>query len=171
MIAWIAAPAGAQSTHALRINCGGGAYMDTAGNTWQADTAYTSGGTWSFQGLNITGTADPELYRDVRYGGVGSDFSYALPATPGSYTLKLHFVEGDGHAAAPGFRSFNVLVNDSPALSNFDVFAAAGGLGKALDESLPVTVPSGGGGVTVTFHTLTYGAMVSALELVPTSSP
>ena len=152
-----------------RINAGGGAYSSTTLGTFQADTAYTGGGTWSFYGLNITGTNDPELYRTVRYSA--SSFSYALPAAPGSYTLRLHFVEGDAHALTPGFRTFNVLVNDRAALSNFDVAAAAGGLGRALDESLPVTVPSGSGGVTVTFQTVRYGAMVSALELVPASSP
>ena len=148
-----------------RINAGGGAYSSTTLGTFQADTAYTGGGTWSFYGLNITGTNDPELYRTVRYSA--SSFSYALPAAPGSYTLRLHFVEGDAHALTPGFRTFNVLVNDRAALSNFDVAAAGGGLGRALDESLPVTVPSGSGGVTVTFQTVRYGAMVSALELVP----
>jgi len=155
-------------TTTLRINSGGGAYTDAASNVWQADTDYNGGATWSFYGLNITGTPDPELYRDVRYSA--GTFGYTLPAAPGAYTLKLHFVEGDGHCLTPGFRTFNVLVNGATALSNLDVAAQAGGLGKALDESIPVTVAAGGSGVTVTFQTVSYGAMVSALELVPASN-
>ncbi|MBV9848933.1 MAG: hypothetical protein JO250_04515 [Armatimonadetes bacterium] len=157
-----------QSSPSLRINAGGGFYTDAAGNAWQADADYTGGATWSFQGLSITGTADPELYRDVRYSA--ATFGYALPAGPGAYTLKLHFVEGDASPAV-GKRLFNVLVNGSVALSNFDVFAAAGGAGKALDESLPVTVPAGGGGVSVSFQTVSYAAMVSAIELIPAAPP
>ncbi|MBV9849151.1 MAG: hypothetical protein JO250_05625, partial [Armatimonadetes bacterium] len=143
----------------------GGAYTDASGNAWQADADYTGGATWSFQGLSITGTSDPELYRDVRYSA--ATFGYTLPASPGSYTLKLHFVEGDARCLTPGTRTFNVSVNGTQALSSLDVCAAAGGLGKPLDESIPVTVASGGSGVTVTFQTISYGAMVSALELIP----
>ena len=162
-----AAPSGTPpaGTTTLRINAGGGSYTDAAGNAWQADTDYSGGAIWSFQGLSITGTPDPELYRDVRYSA--ATFGYALPAAPGAYTLRLHFVEGDGHCLTPGTRTFNVSVNGTQVLTNFDVCAAAGGLGKALDESLPVTVPAGGSGVTVSFQTVSYSAMVSALELVP----
>ena len=149
----------------LRINSGGGAYTDALGNAWQADTDYTSGDTWSYQALAISGTADPSLYRDVRYSA--GTFGYTLPAAPGTYTLKLHFVEGDGSIKTGG-RLFNVLVNGTAALTSLDVFATAGGMGKALDESLPVTVPAGGSTVSVSFQSVSYTAMVSALELIPT---
>ena len=158
-------------TAALRINSGGGAYTDTTGNAWQADADFTGGATWTYQTLAVTGTSDPSLYRDVRYSG--GTFSYSLPATPGTYTLKLHFVEGDPNVQA-GKRLFSVLVNGAPALSNLDVFAMAGGTGKALDQSLPVTVPAGGNSVSVTFQAASssaYTAMVSALELIPTGGP
>ena len=154
---------------ALRINSGGGAYTDTLGNAWQADADYTGGDTWTYQGLSVAGTANPSLYRDVRYSA--GTFGYTLPAAPGAYTLKLHFVEGDGQAQTPGFRTFNVLVNGATTLTNLDVCAQAGGLGKPLDESLPVTVPAGGSSVTVSFQSVHYTAMVSAIELVPAGSP
>ena len=73
---------------------------------------------------------------------------------------------------APGAAG-SVLVNGAPALSNLDVYAAAGGMGKALDESLPVTVPTGSNVVTVTFQAAIGSAntaMVSAIELIPAPS-
>ena len=152
----------APGTTVLRINSGGGAYTDTAGNAWQGDADFTGGSTWTYQTLAVTGTPDPSLYQDVRYSG--GTFSYSLPAAPGTYALKLHFVEGDPSVQA-GKRLFNVLVNGTPVLSNFDVYATAGGMGKALDESIPVTV--GASGMTVSFQSVNYTAMVSALELVP----
>ena len=155
-------------TTTLRINSGGGGYTDALGNAWLADADYTGGATWAYQSLTVTGTPDPALYRDVRYSG--GTFGYTLPASPGAYTLKLHFVEGDNNVRA-GSRLFNVSVNGAPALTNLDVFTAAGGTGKALDESLPVTVPAGGGSVTVSFQSVSYTAMVSALELVPAGTP
>ena len=155
-------------TTTLRINSGGGGYTDSLGNAWQADADYTGGTTWTYQGLPVAGTADPSLYRDVRYSA--GTFGYTLPAAPGAYTLKLHFVEGDNNVRA-GSRLFNVLINGSTVLPNLDVFATAGGAGKALDESIPITVPVGGGSVTVSFQSVSYTAMVSALELVPTGTP
>ena len=155
-------------TTILRINSGGGGYTDTTGNAWQGDADFTGGATWTYQTLTVTGTPNPSLYQDVRYSA--TTFGYTLPASPGAYTLKLHFVEGDPNVQAGG-RLFNVLVNGTPALSNLDVYAMAGGMGKALDQSLPVTVPAGGGSVTVSFQSVNYTAMVSALELVPVGTP
>ena len=152
----------------LRINSGGGAYTDSFGNFWQADTDFIGGATYAYPGLTVTGTPDPALYQDVRYSG--GTFGYTLPVTPGAYTLKLHFVEGDPGVQAGG-RLFSVLVNGTAALPNLDVFTAAGGTGKALDESIPITVPTGTTSVSVSFQTISYGAMVSALELVPASGP
>ena len=152
----------------LRINSGGGTYTDTLGNAWLADTDFTGGATYAYPGLIVTGTPDPALYQDVRYSG--GTFGYTLPVTPGAYTLKLHFVEGDNNVQA-GNRLFNVLLNGTAVLSNLDVFTAAGGTGKALDESIPVTVPAGTNSVSVSFQAVTYGAMVSAIELVPASGP
>ena len=179
----------------LHIKSGGGQYTSPVdGTVWQGDDGdagvdpsthpYSTGGTTSigyyyFGGwdqMGISGTSDPDLYRVVRFSH--GNFRYSLPAGPGHYRLNLHFVEGDSRAANPGERTFNVSVNGKLVLTNFDVYAAAGGLDKALIESFPVT--AGSGGVTVQFDTVLnpndgqFGspnpplpAMVSAVELVP----
>ncbi|HEU4752404.1 MAG TPA: malectin domain-containing carbohydrate-binding protein, partial [Armatimonadota bacterium] len=153
---------------ALRINAGGSSYRDSAGNTWQADTYYNTGATYTFSSTTISGTSDPLLCRQVRYAPNGGSFTYTLPATTGTaYTLKLHFTEG-GYTAAGG-RLFNVSINGTAALTSFDVFAAAGGANIALVKSFAATGTNGA--VTVRFDSLKGDAMVSAIELLPTAPP
>jgi len=148
---------------ALRVNCGGPAYASASG-TWQADEYFAAGAPYAFQGLTVTGTTDPVLLQTMRFGY--SDFSYTLPAAPGPYSLKLYFVEGDSRALVPGTRLFDVLVNGTRVLASLDVCKAAGGLGIALVESIPVTAGSSGS-VVVTFHPMASSAIVSAIELYP----
>jgi len=63
-----------------------------------------------------------------------------------------------------GRRVFNVLINGSPVLTNFDIYAQAGGGLIALDKVFPVTVT--GGQITVQFSAA--GAdlpMVNAIQV------
>jgi len=59
---------------------------------------------------------------------------------------------------------FNVLINGSPVLTNFDIVAAAGGPNIAVDRTIPVSVT--GGQITIQFS---QGAadypMVNALQI------
>jgi hypothetical protein len=74
----------------------------------------------------------------------GSSFTYTLfGLTAGaSYTLRLHFA--DSSSTAVGQRKFNVSVNGTQMLTNFDIFATAGGKDKAVVEPLSVTANSQG---------------------------
>ena len=64
------------------------------------------------------------------------------------YTLRLHFAETTFNNA--GQRRFNVYVNGSSYLSNFDILAYAGGKNRAAIVETPV-VSSLAGVVTVQF--------------------
>jgi len=85
----------------------------------------------------IANTTDPALYQSERSGS----FSYNIPVANGSYTLNLHFAE-IFHTAS-GKRVFNVAAQGKTVLSNFDIFAAAGGANRAIVKSFPVTVTNG----------------------------
>ena len=50
----------------IRINCGGQAYRDSRGRTWEADT-YANTGKVFVNDVEISGTNDPELYQSERY--------------------------------------------------------------------------------------------------------
>ena len=80
----------------------------------------------------------------------------------GAYDVILKFAEP--MFSAPNQRLFNVAINGSQVLTNFDIFAQAGASLTAVDETFPVTVT--GGQITIQFS---QGAadqpMVNALEI------
>jgi subtilisin family serine protease len=147
----------------VRINAGGPAYTDPSGNAWQADAGYTGGSTWAIS-QNISNTTAAALYQTCRYGA----FSYQVAVPNGTYNVKLKFAEVSMSAA--GQRVFNASINGTAALSNFDIFAQAGGALIALDKSFAVNVT--GGQIAIQF---TNGSanlpMVNAIEITQGSAP
>ena len=151
-----ATPSSSPAT-SIQINCGGPAYTSPTTGTWQADTNFVGGSTYAVTN-SISGTSDPTLYQSERYGS----FEYSLPAANGNYILKLHFAET--YYTVSGQRVFNVSVNGTQVLSNFDV-VAAGGPNAAVVKSFPISVT--GGSVSLTFQSVVNLPILSAIELVP----
>ncbi len=155
-----ALPFTVQPVSLYRINTGGGIT-----GTFFADGDYSGGTaahtTAAVSTAGVTGPAPQAVYQTERYG----NFTYTLPnLTPGAaYTLRLHFAEI--YWTSAGRRLFNVSVNGLQVLTNFDVFAAAGGKDKAIVETLPATA-DGNGRITVTFTTLRDNAKVSGIEVL-----
>jgi hypothetical protein len=121
---------------AIRVNAGGPAYTDPQGNLWSADTGFSGGATYSVTSA-INGTTTPALYQDERYGA----FSYQFPVVNGTHTVILKFAEL--YFTSAGQRTFNVTINGQTVLTNFDIFAAAGGGLTAVDKSFAVNVTNG----------------------------
>ncbi|MCC2670997.1 MAG: hypothetical protein K0Q72_3468, partial [Armatimonadetes bacterium] len=163
--AQVAATPAAPSAQGLRINAGGTAYA-AASTTFGADQYAAGGSPWTYTTRDIVNTTDDSLYLNVRY---GTSFSYALPAAAGAYTLRLHFAECYFWA---GGRVFNVDVNGSRVLTNFDIVTAAGGLNRSIVKEFAVT--STGSVINVAFNRVVDNALLSAIELIPaagTDSP
>ncbi len=148
----------------VQINAGGG-----ASGTFGADTAVSGGSVYSVSAPIYTGgalvPAPQSVYQSERFG----NFTYTVPSlTPGAaYTLRLHFAEI--YWTQPGQRLFNVAVNGTPALTNFDILAATGGINRAVVEDVPVTADAGGK-VTAVFTTVKDNAKLSGLEVVPAAA-
>lgn len=147
------------SLPSVRINAGGPGYTDPSGQSWSGDYAFSSSPTCGI-GNNIANTSTPALYQTCRWG----NFTYAIPVPNGNYNVTLKFAEPAFGGA--GQRMFNVLVNGSLVLNNFDIVAQAGGPFIALDRTFPVSVT--GGMIVVEFA---QGAadypMVNALQITP----
>ncbi|HUI80200.1 MAG TPA: malectin domain-containing carbohydrate-binding protein [Bryobacteraceae bacterium] len=124
------------ATAVFRVNAGGGAYTDSSGNVWSGDY-YNAGGGTSMTSAAVSGTTTPVLYQTDRWG----TFHYNVSVANGPYTVNLKFAEI--YFTTAGSRMFNVSINGTPVLPNFDIVAQAGGAFKALDESIPVTVTNG----------------------------
>ena len=144
-----------------RVNAGGAAYTDSQGFTWMADADFTGGSAYAVTNT-IVNTTTPALYQTCRWGA----FSYTLAVPNGSYNVVLKFAEISRFST--GSRRFNVAINGTAVLNDFDIFAQAGGAFIALDKTFPVTVT--GGQITITFS---YGAadapMVNAISIQPAS--
>jgi hypothetical protein len=135
-------PAGASPP--IRINVGGPAYTAASGTTWQADQFFTGGATSSTSHA-ITGTNDPAIYQNERWG----DFTYAIPVPNGTYDVRMHFAEAYFGTAAPGgagSRLFGMDVVDTtlnPDLAVFDIFASVGANAALVKTIASVKVTDG----------------------------
>ncbi|MGI4791118.1 MAG: malectin domain-containing carbohydrate-binding protein [Janthinobacterium lividum] len=154
----------------LAINAGGG-----TASPYSADSGFSGGGTYSSTAAitttGITSPAPQTVYQTERNANSGN-FTYTLPGlTAGaSYTLRLHFAELYFTAASQ--REFNVSVNGTSVLTNFDIFAAAG-KNTALVKSYPAVANSSSQIVVAFTNGAVNYAKVDGLEVLgtPSASP
>lgn len=150
-----------------QINCGGGQV-----GTFEADAYYAGGQTVQQEAdVDLSGAVNAaplEVYKSIRALFEGS-FSYTFPKlTPGAaYTVRLHFA--DIFSAEPGVRVFNVDINASPVLSNFDVIATAGAPNVAVVRDFTIAADSAGQ-ITVGFRAVIDSAIPSAIEVLASSN-
>ena len=138
------------------VNQGTIAADDSGGvSSFAYDTGFSGGYTSvTSDPIDTSGVSNPApqaVYQTFRYGGYwSSSFNYALGnLTPGtSYTVRLHFAEPSYSNA--GQRQFNVSINGTQVLTNFDIAATAGGKDKAVVEAFTATADSNGQ-ITVNF--------------------
>ena len=130
---------GVITSDVLDINAGGGAV-----DNWVADEDFSGGtATSTSAAINTSHVANPApqaVYQTNRFG----NFTYTIPGfTAGAkYIVDLHFAET--FWTAPGQRLFNVLINGNQVLTNYDIFASAGGEFIATVESFAVTADATG---------------------------
>ncbi|HEY7306828.1 MAG TPA: malectin domain-containing carbohydrate-binding protein [Bryobacteraceae bacterium] len=124
-----AVPAVIPAGSGIRLLCGspeaGG--RDRDGNVWSADAFFSGGTATEAPGQLVYRTRDPFLFRRMRSG----EFSYKIPLNPGIYELRLYFADtsyspGPAMEGGENVRMFDVLLNGSMLLQQFDVIADAG---------------------------------------------
>lgn len=130
----------------LQIDAGGGpvgAFLADAG--FNTGNEFSSSANVDLGGVNAP--APEGVYQTVRW---APSFYYSLlNLTPGAaYVVRLHFAELS--FTGPGQRVFNVAINGTNVLSNFDVFAAAGAQNKAVVKEFPIT-GSANGSLSIAF--------------------
>jgi uncharacterized protein YqjF (DUF2071 family) len=144
---------------ALAVNAGGAAV-----GSFVADEDFASGATSATTAtITTTGVTNPapaSVYQTDRYG----NFTYTIPGyTAGSsHTVRLHFAEI--YWTAAGDRTFNVSINGTQVLTNFDIFATAGGENKAIVEQFTTTA-NASGQIVIQFTTVVDNAKVSGIEI------
>ncbi|HXJ89042.1 MAG TPA: malectin domain-containing carbohydrate-binding protein [Candidatus Binatia bacterium] len=158
----------AVNNYTLRVNAGGPSITDTTGNVWQADFGSNGGYAFSTSALITANTGDPRLFQDEHY--YQGNWNYTFTNVPdGTYTVNLYFAEIYSGCFFAGCRVFDVLVQGNTFLSNFDVYAAAGGGNIGIVRSTTATVTNGT--LTIAFQAPTSQfPTISAIEIVPGSS-
>ena len=156
----------AQVADTIRVNCGGSAYTDPSGGVWSADNAYTGGQVYSNTDNPITGTNMPDLFQTERWEDTQTaTFFYSFARPAGTYTVKMFFAEIYTTWCQTGSRVFNVDINGTPVLQNFDIFATAG-CDAALVEQFQATPLNGNISINLT-NVGNLHPKISAIEIIP----
>jgi len=143
----------------IRVNVGGPAIGNFA-----ADGGPASGATGQRTiTAAVSGSTLPVgIFGSFRWAFNGGAFAYAFPVPAGSYTVKLHFAEVWDGAKGVGLRVFSVAVEGTPALTNYDIFAAVGANAAATET---VTVDVTDGVLDVAFSSVVQNVVVMAIEV------
>ena len=134
---------------------------DSAGRVWNPDQYFTGGGTWQRTPGFIARTSEPFLFDHLRTG----DFSYSIPLKPGSYELHLFF--STPIRANESISTFNVWINDSPALQGFDINVDALGEDVADERVFRDVSPGKDGLLHIGFTGAIGPPTLNAIEILP----
>jgi hypothetical protein len=154
---------------ALTINSGGGSFTTTTGKVFSSDVYYADGSVSSITSGEVANTTEDALYLNGRF---GPSFSYGIPSGNGTFDVVLHFNEtfyGYRVVGGAGSRKFNVYLEGVKRLSEYDIFAKAGGAMKAVRETLRVTVSDG----ILNLYFAKGSAdnpIIAAIEVIPAST-
>lgn len=115
-----------QTTSTLAINAGG-----TTAGTFGDDGAFNGGNAvQSTNAIDMSGAIRPAPLAVYQSARTGASFSYTFKnlSLNGGYILRLHFAETE--MTTTGQRMFQVRVNGSRVLNNFDIVSKAGKANK-----------------------------------------
>jgi len=153
----------------IRIRCGYSRPMfkDAEGNVWAGDRYYTGGFVTELPNQHVARTRNPELYLTARTGV----FSYKIPLSPGTYELRLHFAETTYSPASSlgggeNSRVFDVQLNGSPLLQQFDIVSDAGANTADVRVFRDVS-PNKDGYLDLDFAGSLGLPIINAIEIVP----
>ncbi|TLU96037.1 CBM96 family carbohydrate-binding protein [Dyadobacter sediminis] len=167
---WIVkfAPENPQTPIPIRINAGGPEFTTATKKLFIADKYYSGIDRVSSVATgDISNTSNDILYQSAR---CSPSFSYNIPVPNGEVSVYLHFAEtyfgAPDKKGGKGSRQFHVNMEGSRKLTNFDIFAKAGGAMLATAETFTVNVTDG----MLNIDFLTGAAdlpRISAIEVLP----
>lgn len=152
----------------IRISARQSDFVDNNGVHWSGDRFFIDGRNWAGS-TPYNGPKIPALYEAERHG----NFSYAIPVPPGSYTIKLHFLESffspliqESYCHGVGCRVFDVTCNGVSLLQDFDIIEAAGGPFRPVVREFHGLHPNGQGKLLISFSPKANYAEVRAIEVI-----
>lgn len=151
----------------LRIDAGDLAGRETADGRFGSDNFFTGGAPVLLNNLMLSrrpgyvaraveGEGEHGLFEAYREG----EFTYNLPLPDGAWRVRVLTYEPDAAAAAT--RTFNVLANGQPMLSNINPAREAGAVLRTLDREFTATAANGEG-LRLQFQPVGGPAIVAAI--------
>ncbi|MGI9609063.1 MAG: malectin domain-containing carbohydrate-binding protein, partial [Acidimicrobiia bacterium] len=140
-----------------RINAGGDPIED-----WSPDSPFSPGGNVGpLAGATVSGpTAPNEVFESYRFGQQAWDF----PVTPGAYRVNLYFAETFSGTQSTGARVFDVGIEGVEVLTNFDIFAAAGGGDSGIVRGFDVVSD---GNLDIDLTAVVNSPAIQGIEIIP----
>jgi Di-glucose binding within endoplasmic reticulum. len=151
----------------IRIAARTSDFVDEAGVRWNGDRYFIGGRTWSYHPQN--GPKASAIYLVERHG----NFSYSIPVPPGSYTVRLHFMDtyfspliAAANCHGAGCRVFDVTCNGVLLLQDFDIVQSANGAFLPVVREFHGLRPNGQGKLQLAFSSkINYGE-IRAIEVI-----
>jgi hypothetical protein len=125
---------------------------------------------WSYTAYNVSSsianTTDDGLYQKQFFGGAGVVQTWS-GFVPGNVTVQLCFAET--YWTATNSRLFDVAINGNTVLTNFDIYAQAGGMNTALIKTFNLN--AGDGTVSLSFPTVEKdNATIAGIKMTDASN-
>jgi hypothetical protein len=146
-------------------------YYSNDSHWWSPDN-YFQGGQLATYTAPVKGTDDAELYETERWG----NFSYAIPVSPGKYSVTLYFAVRHGDWDQPSSASddtraavahlFNVFCNGNVLLKNFNLPQEARQADVVMRKFTGLQ-PNAQGKLLLSFVPVEGYATVTGIEVLP----
>lgn len=154
-----AVPSFSGPVNEVSVNAGGPAL-----GAFRADQYFSRGATYgtdvSIDLSPITENPPPTgVFNTERYG----EMTYTIPERSGPQSVTLYFVES--YVAGPGERLFDVVINGTTVLSDFDIFATAGGENVAIARTFGTTADIDGN-VVIAFSAEVQEPKINAITVL-----
>jgi hypothetical protein len=145
---------------------------------WSYDNYYNSGATSSItHAITIPSSpaanyAPASVYQAYRKYSATPGFTYTIPGfTAGNvYVVDLHFAETYS-GSSPTYRAFNIAINGTPVLSNFNIYVVTGGLYIATVQSFYAMADATGNITVALTNGTANNPLINGIEIgTPASS-
>lgn len=164
-------------TVSYRVNAGGDSVAGSP--DWEADfgsspspyvNSASAGNLWFSSGAAIdlshpsipTGTPE-SIFQSERWDPLdGAEMQWTFPVLPGVHEVRLYFAEVYSGALTPGARVFDVSIEGTNVLDNYDVYAEVGGF-KGIMESFIVTSDEN---LEIELGHVTENPSIKAIEII-----
>ncbi|MGO8672880.1 MAG: malectin domain-containing carbohydrate-binding protein [Capsulimonadaceae bacterium] len=146
----------------VAIDAGGVAAGNYVADTDDSGGSVGSVSTNPIVTTGIVNAAPQSVYQTQRYGNL----TYTIPGllAGAAYTVRLHFAEV--YFSTAGSRTFDVAINGTQVLTDFDILATAGGEYIATVQQFKAT-DSGAGTIQIAFTSVVNNAQVNGIEVIP----